>query len=297
MLMSAICAPLTVLMHRLLLPFSLAAGLLAAVSMAEVPCGNADAPCEIDGRTFYASTADGAGPLLVFLHGLGGSGADFIRANGLASRFNAAGISVLAPDAEEMIIGSRTARNWRVVDGREGFESDLAFLHAAVERLADMRGAPFTGVYLGGFSRGGSYTWDVACLAPSGLSGFLPVSGALWHPVHDRCTSPFRMLHTHGTSDRVVPLVGREIRAGLRQATLRSAVDLALTVNGCNVGEDWATWDLASPRQWSWSDCGTHRVFLDIHDGGHALPRAWAEVAIRQIEHWQLDSIPPHSSD
>ena len=53
--------------------------------------------------------------------------------------------------------------------------------------------------------------WDVACLRPETAAGYASIAGGFWKPGSTECAGPVHLFHTHGFSDRIVPLEGRAI--------------------------------------------------------------------------------------
>src|SRR5207247_1244714 len=84
-------------------------------------------------------------PLLVLLHGAGGSGAGVLRRVGAAA--DQAGVAVLAPDSRDS--------TW---DGiRSGFGPDVAFIDRALARVFDVVAVDRDRIAVGGFSDGATY--------------------------------------------------------------------------------------------------------------------------------------------
>src|SRR5262245_38875298 len=87
----------------------------------------------------------GALPLLVLLHGAGGSGEGVLRRLGTAPE--EAGVAVLAPDSR--------GRTWDAIGG--DFGRDVAFLDRALARVFEMVAVDPGRIAVGGFSDGASY--------------------------------------------------------------------------------------------------------------------------------------------
>ncbi len=63
-----------------------------------------------------------------------------------------------------------------------------------------------------GFSSGAMLVWNLACNEGTLFAGFAPISGTFWAPIPARCPNlPVSLIHFHGISDPVVPIVGRAI--------------------------------------------------------------------------------------
>jgi phospholipase/carboxylesterase len=145
--------------------------------------------------------ADGPRPLLVFLHGAGGSAGHALAT--VAEPATARGVVVLAPTS--------VATTWDLIAG--GLGRDVAVLDAA---LAEVFGrCAVDRVAIGGFSDGGSYALSLGVAngdLAGALLGFSP--GFLAAPAQHG--SP-RVWICHGTDDRVLPVArcGRRVAADL----------------------------------------------------------------------------------
>ena len=141
-------------------------------------------------------------PLLVFLHGAGGSGA--VSLHHVRSAAEAAGVLVLAP--------SSVGPTWDLLTGHLG--PDVAALDAALAQVFALHDVDR--VALGGFSDGGSYALSLGLangdLLPDVIAfspGFLAPPAQVGAP---------RVWVSHGTADTVLP-VGRCGRRVVAQLT------------------------------------------------------------------------------
>lgn len=262
----------------------------ARAENAEAGCGGPDAPCRIGDRAYFVAAPadlDGPAPLLVHLHGAGSSGRAVIRAQGFVQAFTDRGFVVLAPSGTVRTHGAREFSNWSVKDGRndpetDSFDGDYAFLQAARAAVAARYEIDPARTLLAGFSRGGSYVWDVACADPNAYAAYAPIAGGFWTPLPADCAGPVKLLHTHGWRDMTVPLEGRLLRGGaLRQGDIFAGLEVWRAENGCDnlrateFETDAALWR----RRWTNCDAGT-ALELALHPGGHGRPPGWPELAI-----------------
>jgi phospholipase/carboxylesterase len=143
-------------------------------------------------------------PLLVFLHGAGGSaGSALALAGDHALR---AGALVLAP--------SSVASTWDLLTG--GLGRDVAVLDAALAAVSDV--AAVTRTAVGGFSDGASYALSIG-LANGGLfDAVLAFSPGFAAPPRTEGRPPVWI--SHGTGDRVLPVerCGRRVARDLSAA-------------------------------------------------------------------------------
>ena len=139
-----------------------------------------------------SAAADGAVPLLVFLHGATQNGGSMLRrVGGAAERL---GIAVLVPDSR--------GRTWDAITGR--FDEDVAFLDRALEFVFERLAVDPARLAIGGFSDGASYALSLALangdLFPRVVAcspGFVMSTPTRGRP---------RVFVSHGTADQILPI-------------------------------------------------------------------------------------------
>jgi len=240
-------------------------------------CGRADTVCAIAGGSYRMvlperEGAQGPVPGVVYLHGWGSSAAAAIGARDRRAEVLVRGMALIVPDGRPR--AGRTQRDWGVRDHGTHPRDDLAFLGAVIED-ATARGVDPARILLTGFSRGGSMVWDIACRAPGFARAYAPLSGAFWQPMPERCAGGVDLFHTHGWTDKVVPIEGRPVAGGrlvqgdafaslgLMRATLRCASHRAKAAD--IEGTLWL-------KRW---DCPGGTLTLMLHPGGHGAPPGW----------------------
>jgi phospholipase/carboxylesterase len=144
-------------------------------------------------------------PLLVLLHGAGGSGAGMLRRVGAAAATT--GIAVLAPDSR----GS----TWDAIRG--GFDRDVQFVNRALERVFQTVDVDPARLAVGGFSDGASYAVSLGL-----INGDLFRRVAAFSPgfvIERAAHGKPRFFISHGTEDTILPIdrCGRPIAAALRR--------------------------------------------------------------------------------
>jgi polyhydroxybutyrate depolymerase len=261
--------------------FLLMALLVSAGSRAADPCPGA---CSVELGEYSASLPEGAGPfpVLLHLHGMGGSGRGVAR-GGTARAALRRGYALIAPTGWQP--SSRHPKNWGVADGRDYTRDDIAFLRQVLDDAASRWPIDRERVLLSGFSRGGSMVWDVACRAPDLARAFAPVAGAFWDRLPERCARPVDLFHTHGWLDRTVPLEGRRLADGtLTQGDVWASLFILREINGCTARQP-KTSRVKDGNWWRhWTDCRAGRIDLMLHPGGHSLPKGWVDRSIDWFE-------------
>ena len=199
-------------------------------------CGEPQAECQTANGFYRLALPEGAPgpvPALVFLHG-GSSTAASVTGNiAMLAELSARGYALIAPEGQPR--PSRPNKNWGVYDNRIHPRDDIAFIAEVLDDAA-LHGIDRERVLLAGFSRGASMVWDIACRAPATARAYAPVSGAFWEPLPAECESPIDLFHSHGWTDRVVPIEGRSFRDGtVVQGDVFSGLAALRRTNGCNL--------------------------------------------------------------
>ncbi|MEM9138307.1 MAG: PHB depolymerase family esterase [Pseudomonadota bacterium] len=244
-------------------------------------CGKAEETlCQVADGAYRIAMPEGEGTVgaMVWLHGWGGSANGVMKNTGMIKGVTDAGLALIAPDGR--ITSTRFKnKNWSVNDGRDYERNDLDFLTQVVADAVDRHGIDPDRVLLAGFSRGGSMVWDVACRRPDLARAYAPVAGAFWEPMFQGCDAPVDLFHTHGWTDRTVPLEGRPLAEGtMTQGDVFQSLYILRATNGCaNRQPETGAIDEQSERWFrAWTDCTSGRqILLMLHPGGHGIPKGW----------------------
>ena len=252
-------------------------------------CAGAEGePCQVASGQYRIALPSGeASPgAMIWLHGMGGSANGVMKNKGMVRAVLERGMVLIAPDGLPMS-ETRKARNWTVNDGWSNARDEIAFLSEVIDDAVARHGIDRDRILLGGFSRGGSMVWDVACRAPDLARAYVPVAGAFWEPMWQDCEAPVDLFHTHGWTDRTVPLEGRPLRGGaLVQGDVFQSLYILRATNGCaNRQPEDAPLSEAQDRWYrSWAACQGGRIDLMLHPGGHGIPKGWLGQALDWFE-------------
>lgn len=263
---------------------------LAPDTYADAPvCGaTAETHCEVATGTYRIAMPPGSDrpAAMIWLHGWGGSANGVMKNKGWIDRLGKRGYALIAPDGR--ITSKRFKnKNWAVHDGRDYERDDIAFLHEIADHAANTHGIDRDRILLAGFSRGGSMVWDVACKTPEFARAYAPVAGAFWEPLHESCAGPADLFHIHGWTDRTVPLEGRSVANGaLTQGDVFQSLFILRATNGCanRQPESAPLSDDGSIWRRTWSDCAHGQIDLELHPGGHSIPKGWLGRALDWFE-------------
>ncbi|MEL7468914.1 MAG: polyhydroxybutyrate depolymerase [Pseudomonadota bacterium] len=266
------------------------AGLAALPTRAEPVCGTSpDSLCQVDTGQYRISLPDGTDQpgAMIWLHGWGGSANGVMRNTGMAAKLHARGLALIAADGV-ITYPARPNKNWAVNDGRSYERNDIEFLSQIIEDAVARHGIDRERILLGGFSRGGSMVWDVACKAPDLVRAYAPVAGAFWEPMWTGCEGAVDLFHTHGWTDRTVPLEGRPLGNGtMTQGDVWQSLYILRSTNSCGNRQPEIAPIEGDNAIWlrSWSDCTSgKRIDLMLHPGGHGIPKGWLDRTLDWFE-------------
>ena len=207
-----------------------------------------------------ASAAAGA-PLVVVLHGAGGTASDVRAHLGWDALADREGLMIAYPDGLD--------RTWNAGaccgPARDRGVDDVAFLDALV---AVMRRDDGVGdVYAVGFSNGAMMSYAWACARPGALAGIGPVAGAL--TVDCPAPAPLTVVAVHGTRDERVPVEGGRGPSGVLFPSLDASLAPFRSAAACPTSADPVD---AAPARIDVRACAGHAVVSDVVDG---LPHVW----------------------
>lgn len=207
-------------------------------------------------------------PLVIVLHGLGGSGDLILAQSGFDVKADAEGFLVVAPD------GTGDPAGWRTVFSFD-FTDDVGFIGAIIDSVSGRYPVDSRRIYVTGYSNGGRLTHHVAADLSSRIAAAAVVAGAIGARTErgqvnriDPPRAPVPMLMIHGDADPVVPYDGARpipapegARFWVRANECRSLDSRTDTLAAGGVVRE--TWD---------AGCRAPVVLLTIRGGDHAWP-------------------------
>lgn len=216
-------------------------------------------------------------PLLIFLHGAGGTGEGFQRWLRAHEVTDSAGFITVYPDGLEgtWTIGCQESCTFAEELGAD----DVAFLNALTGHLADHLPVDLDRVYVAGYSQGGSLAYLYACQSPNPPAGIAVTSGLIHRQVADNCEpgAPFPVLVTHGTADLLAFYAGFGDEGPF--LSVPGAVDLWRQEMGCDaepVREDFPdlAGDFTTITSFRFKGCltGSEVLHFRVNGGGHSWP-------------------------
>ncbi len=159
-------------------------------------------------------------PVVIMLHGAGGSGADAIAQTGWGAKSDREGFIAVFPDGTppRAALPARFLTNprlWNDGSGRGAIGvdkvDDLGFISAMIDFLEARYGADPARIYCTGFSNGASMTFSVGLNLSNRIAAIAPVSGHLWYR-EKQLTYPVPLLFIIGTKDPLNPIDGGNVK-------------------------------------------------------------------------------------
>lgn len=219
----------------------------------------------------------GPAPLVVMLHGGGGSGAQVEQQTGLTATADQEGFMVAYPDGS----GRSKLLTWNAGTccgyARDQRVDDVSFIRAMLDAVAAEFRVDPARVYVTGFSNGAMMAYRLGCELTDRITAIAPVSGAL---NIEPCTPsrPLSVLHIHGDADQNVPIAGgpplRDVPGTppWQNTSLAYATDFWVRHDACPVtGTETSHGSVSTTIHAPCTD-GTEVTQVVIDGGGHAWP-------------------------
>lgn len=188
--------------------------------------------------------APSASPLVMVLHGQGGSGAQVLAQGHWRAAADRYGFTLLAPegvldhsDRAPSFFGNR--RSWNAgpsigTSAQLQDVDDVGFLSRVLDKVQNDWPIDRSQIYVTGFSNGAAMAFRIAAHRPGRFAAVAPVSNAVLVPVAPMAL-PTSLLLVWGTADPVNPIAGGTVRrAGITY--VRPSADQSLLAWGRALG-------------------------------------------------------------
>ena len=220
-------------------------------------------------------------PLVVALHGFGGSGQGNAHYMHLFDSIHENEHLLLYPDGTQSWLGQK---RWNATNACclfSGEVDDVGYLLGMIGEAVDSYGADPDGIVITGLSNGGFMSHRMACEAGSSIRSIVALNGVTWDDF-SMCPDTGRpdILHVHSTADTVIWYEGGSIR-GEPYPSSNETVQNWASRSGCDE---------------SWTFLGTRDVSLDDGiDETDEFEFLNCEYGNR-VSHWRINEgrhVPP----
>jgi len=162
-------------------------------------------------------------PIIIGLHGGGGSADQFARSSGLSRPANRQGYAVIYPE------GTGRAATWNggycCGSAQRNRVDDMAFLDAVIADATRRFGLNPERLYLTGMSNGAIMAETYAARHPGRVHAVAGVAGTM-DTGRIRVKGPVPLLHIHGTADAMVPYAGGQGDSSLTRTNFASVASV-----------------------------------------------------------------------
>ncbi len=234
-------------------------------------------------------------PLLVALHGGGGSGRRMKRFSRFDTIADREGFMVAYPDG----IGRQWNDGRKIAESRAHRENvdDVGFLAGLVDYMVRKYGADPKRVYFAGISNGALMSYRLACEIPEKIAAVAAVTGNLpEHLASIKPRGPVPVIIINGTEDPLVPWNGGPVRIPFMPGRERGRVISApataaywARANGCNAAPvvdelpDSDPGDGCRVIRHKYPGCIADLILLELKGGGHTWPGGSQYLPVRII--------------
>jgi polyhydroxybutyrate depolymerase len=235
-------------------------------------------------RLFIPADATAPLPLVLDLHGSGGSAEGQARTSGLESLAAGEGFAVATLEAD-------TGRRWNVPVTAERAD-DVAYASDVIDSVGTYACIDTNRVYATGFSGGGRMTSLIGCRLNDRIAAIAPVAGLRWPGPCDG--GPVPLITFHGLADPQNPYDGGvDGRGGEWVESVPDALAAWSTHNGCT--SDLILEDPAGPlstMRYEGCNDGAEVRIIRIDDLGHTWPRDEIDATAAMWEFFKGHRLP-----
>ena len=216
-------------------------------------------------------------PLVIGLHGGGGSGDQFEASTGLTSKANAAGFIVVYPDGVQGT-GLLKARTWNAGSCCDYASSnninDVKFISELIDKLVAEYKINPKKVYATGHSNGGMLSYRLACELSNKIAAIAPNASTMVVTQPCNAGRAVPILHMHSINDKNVPYNGG-VGSGFSDhynPPLDSVMNVWKVKNQCLQAPTVISNSGYTLTKWLNCSSATAIHYYLTKDGGHAWP-------------------------
>lgn len=208
---------------------------------------------------------------IFFMHGYRGSAKGIMRNKALGKVVSDLGLALVAPKA--------AYEDWAIPGSPSGkAPKELGYFEAVVADIKEKFNIDTSRMMASGFSAGGMMTWNLACDRSQLFAAYAPIAGTFWEPTPTTCETPIaNIIHTHGTSDKIVPLAGRPI-GDTKQGDVFKVLDMYAKKGNFDKARAYKISRLEFDCNELKSD-ENQILELCLHPGGHSMKSAYVTNA------------------
>lgn len=211
-------------------------------------------------------------PLVIGLHGLGSSGANFAQYRDFRPIADTANFIMVHPDGSTML----GVRFWNYGNILGSTVDDVGFLEALIDTISAQYNINSQRIYSVGMSNGSFMSYCLACESDR-FAAVAGVTGSMSVNMHNSCNPhhPTPIIHVHGTQDDTNPYEGTSTMIGIDEL-----IEFWINQNDCNTSPNTTpvpnvnTTDNATAIRYEYTGGinGNSVELFKVIGGGHSWP-------------------------
>jgi polyhydroxybutyrate depolymerase len=215
-------------------------------------------------------------PLLIAMHGYGGTAAGFERDMWLSSAADQKGFIVAYPNALGYPSITNNPQQWNAGGPCEqwtGGRDDVGFIAALIDQISLDYSVDSTRIYAAGHSNGSMMSYRVAAELSDRIAAIVPMSGQMFFEPGTGPIQPFSIIHFHAKDDAVVPYAGGFLDSYASSPPTDTVLSYWARRFACETDPTTlSSTDVLTVKEWKCPDSGpTIKLYLSAH-GGHSYP-------------------------
>lgn len=228
-------------------------------------------------------------PLVIMLHGFGGSGLNAAKETGWSDKADQESFIVAYPEAtrpDKSIPQSfrKNPQAWNDGSGRfhaaDQNVDDVAFIRAVIETISDKHAIDSHRIFVTGFSNGASMAFRVGAELSQHVAAIAPVAGTCWVKKPEP-SNAISICYITGTADSLNPIqggypklaIGGRDQGGQPKPPVQAFIDLWVKTLGCPVKPHIDETSSGLHKQvYGPGREGTELLFITLEGLGHHWP-------------------------
>lgn len=215
-------------------------------------------------------------PLVIGLHGTGGSGSQFEIDYGFGDKADSEGYIAVYPDGVHKQDGRLKIRTWNAGTccdyAMHNNVNDVKFISTLLDELSDKFHIDTKKVYVSGMSNGGMMAYRIAAELPEKIAAIASVSGSMVYEKKMSQQGVVPVLHIHSLLDTKVPFMGGKGLYDYNFPPVMEGLYYWAQRNGCETTAVVQQYKDYVLRSWKNAAGDTTLKCYLTQDGGHSWP-------------------------
>jgi polyhydroxybutyrate depolymerase len=223
-------------------------------------------------------------PLVVALHGGGGTAIATVKMTGFDAEADREGFIVVYPNGTDQsrplmnLMGKPGFLTWNAGNccgyALEHHIDDVGFIRAVVKQVMSQYAIDPKRIYATGISNGGMMAYTLACESSNLFAAVGIVSGIIADP-SCKPAHPVSIVHFHGSADQNIPInggIGSKAFIKDKRPPVQDSIDFWVKTDGCDAKPQESHDPGLDIKAYGGCRTGTAVTYYVIQGGGHSWP-------------------------